>query len=81
MAPQEGDVTKMLATGKIALADHGGDGSFPKAMETDGDDTVQAYDRAADHGAARAAAKAFFETARAAGRRHREWMDRTAHAL
>ncbi len=48
-APTEGDMKQMRATGKIALADMMGDAAILKAMKTNEDDTVTAYERAARH--------------------------------
>ena len=80
-APLEGDMKQMLTTGKVTLAGMMGDGAILKAMKTNEDDTVTAYDRAAAHRDAITKAKAFFEKALADERRHREWMERTADAL
>ena len=80
-APVEGDMKQMLTTGKIAMADLAGDGAILKAMKTNEDDTVQAYERAATHEAALPKSKTFFEKALADEKRHREWMDETARSL
>ena len=80
-APAEGDMKQMLTTGKVAMADLMGDGAILKAMKTNEDDTVQAYERAARHENALPKSTAFFEKALADERRHREWMDRTAQSL
>ncbi len=80
-APAEGDMKQMLTTGKIALADLMGDGAILKAMKTNEDDTVTAYERAAGHSDAQPKSKAFFEKALADERRHREWMDTMAKTL
>jgi rubrerythrin len=80
-APAEGDMKQMLTTGKIALANLMGDGAILKAMKTNEDDTVAAYERAARHGDAIAKSRAFFEKAHADEVRHREWMQRTAESL
>ena len=45
-APTEGDMKQMLTTGKIALADMMGDAAILRAMKTNEDDTVAAYERA-----------------------------------
>ena len=50
--PDEGDAKQYLTTGKIALADMIGDAFVLKAMRTNEDDTVSAYERAFDHGEA-----------------------------
>jgi rubrerythrin len=80
-APPEGDMKQMLTTGKIAMADLAGDGAILKAMKTNEDDTVQAYERAAGHENAQPRSKAFFEKALADETRHREWMEQTAQSL
>lgn len=80
-APAEGDMKQMLTTGKIAMADLLGDGAILKAMKTNEDDTVTAYERASSHQDALPKSKAFFEKALADELRHREWMQRTSEAL
>lgn len=80
-APAEGDMKQMLTTGKIAMADLMGDAAILKAMKTNEDDTVQAYERAARHEGAIPKSKAFFEKAFADETRHREWMESMAKTL
>ena len=80
-APAEGDAKQLLTTGKIALADLMGDAAVLKAMKTNEDDTVTAYERAAGRDDALPESRAFFEKALADERRHREWMQTTAQAL
>lgn len=80
-APAEGDMKQMLTTGKIALADLFGDGAILKAMATNENDTVTAYERASAHPDAIEKSRAFFAKALADEQRHREWMQRTAEAL
>lgn len=80
-APAEGDAKQMLTTGKIALADLMGDGAILKAMRTNEEDTVTAYERASRHHDALPESRAFFEKALADEIRHRDWMERTAQAL
>ena len=77
-APAEGDAKQMLTTGKIAMADLMGDGAVLKAMKTNEDDTVTAYERAARHDDARPGSRAFFEKALADEQRHRDWMQSRA---
>ena len=79
--PAKGDAKKMLTTGKVAVAGLVGDGAILKAMKTNEDQTVAAYERAARHDGARPESVAFFEKALADERRHRDWMERTASAL
>ncbi|MBB4066121.1 DUF892 family protein [Gellertiella hungarica] len=80
-APTEGDMKQMLTTGKIALADLMGDAAILKAMKTNEDDTVTAYERAARHRDAIPKSRAFFEKALHDEERHRAWMDSTADRL
>ena len=77
-APTEGDMKQMLTTGKIALADIIGDGAILKAMKTNEDDTVTAYQRALRHEDAIPASKAFFMKAHLDEERHRAWMEENA---
>lgn len=79
--PAEGDLKQMLTTGKVAMADLFGDGALLKAMKTNEDDTVTAYERASSHQDAIPKSKAFFEKALEDERRHRDWMQKTAEAL
>jgi len=80
-APTKGDMKQMLTTGKIALAGLIGDTAILKAMKTNEDDTVTAYERAARHEDAIPASKAFFMQARQDEERHRAWMSTTADTL
>lgn len=80
-APQEGDMKQLLTTGKIALADMLGDAAILKAMATNENDTVTAYERASDHPDAIEKSRSFFQKALADEQRHREWMQRTAESL
>jgi len=80
-APTEGDMKQMLTTGKIALADMLGDAAILKAMKTNEDDTVTAYERAVRHEDAIPASKAFFIKAHQDEEKHRAWMETTAKTL
>ncbi|MEX6504767.1 DUF2383 domain-containing protein [Jiella sp. M17.18] len=80
-APEQGDAKQYLTTGKIALADLAGDKQILKAMKTNEDDTVTAYERASMHPDAVPKSKAFFDKALGDERRHREWMQSTAQSL
>ncbi|MBY3465717.1 ferritin-like domain-containing protein [Rhizobium laguerreae] len=80
-APTRGDMKQTLTTGKVALADLMGDAAILKAMKTNEDDTVTAYERASRHQDAIPASKAFFIKAHQDEERHRAWMDMTAKAL
>ncbi|TDW35786.1 uncharacterized protein DUF2383 [Rhizobium azibense] len=79
--PTEGDMKEYLTTGKIALADMIGDRAILKAMKTNEDDTVTAYELAARHEDAIPPSKAFFLQALEDERRHRAWMSTTAETL
>ena len=48
-APTGGDMKQMLTTGKVAIAGLGGDDAVLKAMKTNEDDTVQAYEQASSN--------------------------------
>jgi rubrerythrin len=76
--PREGDAKQYLTTGKIALADMMGDGAILKAMKTNEDDTVSAYERASRHGDAIPESRAVFERAHQDELRHRAWMESAA---
>lgn len=80
-APVEGDMKQILTTGKIAMADLFGDAAILKAMRTNEEDTVAAYERASEHPGAIDKTRMFFEKALADERRHREWMQRTAETI
>lgn len=80
-APLEGDMKQMLTTGKIALADLFGDAAILKAMRSNEEDTVTAYERAAQHRDAIEKSRTFFQKAHSDELRHREWMQRTSEAL
>jgi rubrerythrin len=77
----EGDMKQMLTTGKIALADLMGDAAILKAMKTNEDDTVTAYERASRHEDAIPQSKAFFMKAHEDELRHRAWMETTSQTL
>lgn len=79
--PQQGDMKQALTTGKIAMADLFGDGAILKAMASNENDTVTAYERASTHAEAPADARAIFERAHQDELRHRQWMQTTAEAL
>ena len=80
-APAEGDMKQMLTTGKVVLADIMGDATILKAMKTNEDDTVTAYERASQHPDAIPESKAFFMKAHQDELRHRAWMETTAQSL
>ena len=76
---ESGDMKQWLTTGKVALADMGGDDAILKAMKTNEDDTVQAYEQASENSLAEGELRATFEKALSDERRHREWMQSQAH--
>ena len=80
-APTDGDMKQMLTTGKIALADIFGDPAILRAMKTNEDDTVTAYERAIRHEDAIPASKAFFMKAHQDEETHRAWIETTAETL
>lgn len=80
-APAEGDMKQMLTTGKVAFANLMGDGAILKAMKTNEDDTVSAYQSAATNEHASPDVRAFFEKALGDEERHRAWFDQTAQQL
>ncbi|EAQ01202.1 hypothetical protein OB2597_04340 [Pseudooceanicola batsensis HTCC2597] len=77
-APSEGDMKQMLTTGKVAIAGLGGDDTVLKAMKTNEDDTVQAYEQASENTVAGTDMRPVFAKALEDERRHRAWMDSTA---
>ena len=79
--PTGGDLKQFLTTGKIVIADMMGDSAILKAMKTNEDDTVTAYERASRHPEAVPESKAFFMKAHADEERHRAWMEATASKL
>lgn len=80
-APTDGDMKQVLTTGKIALADMFGDKTILKAMRSNEEDTVTAYERASQHADARPEIKSFFINAHQDEVRHRAWFETTAEQL
>lgn len=80
-APTKGDMKQMVTKGKIALADIFGDKSILKAMNSNEEDTVKAYERASRHTEARPETKAFFIKAHQDEVRHRAWFETTSEQL
>lgn len=72
--PEHGDMKQMLTTGKVAMASLAGDKAILKAMKTNEDDTVAAYDRARSHQDVISASRDFFDKAFSDEERHRQWM-------
>ena len=79
-APTEGGMKQYLTTGKLALVNIFGDKALLRAMKTNEDDTVAAYEGAARHQDALPESKAFFLAACEDERRHRDWMETTVTA-
>ena len=73
--PMEGDMKQWLTTGKVALADLAGDNAILKAMKTNEDDTVGAYQQALDNDITDAELRPLMEKGLADERRHRAWME------
>lgn len=73
--PTEGDMKQMLTTGKVKLANLFGDSAILRAMVSNENDTVTAYERASRHDDAIPKSRAFFEKALADEERHRAWME------
>lgn len=73
--PTEGDMKQWLTTGKVALADLAGDNAILKAMKTNEDDTVAAYQQALDNEITGAELRPLMEKGLADERRHRAWME------
>ena len=71
----EGDMKQWLTTGKVALADLAGDNAILKAMKTNEDDTVAAYQQALDNEITGAELRPLMEKGLADERRHRAWME------
>ena len=80
-APSEGDAKQFLTTGKVALGGMMGDGALLKAMKTNEDDTVSAYERASGHQDAIPESRAVFERAHQDELRHRAWMESAGERL
>ncbi len=79
--PTGGDMKQILTTGKVALADLFGDSAILKAMKTNEDDTVLAYERASQNEHARPESTEFFLKAHQDEVRHRTWFETTAKQL
>ncbi|MDF3420258.1 ferritin-like domain-containing protein [Sulfitobacter sp. KE29] len=73
--PMDGDMKQWLTTGKVALADLAGDNAILKAMKTNEDDTVAAYQQALDNDITDAKLRPLMEKGLADERRHRAWME------
>jgi uncharacterized protein (TIGR02284 family) len=73
-APREGDLKQLLTTGKVVLGGLLGDKAILRAMRTNEDDTVTAYDRAVKHKAVTEAIRRVLERGRMDEHRHRQWI-------
>lgn len=73
-APTEGDAKQLLTTGKVALASIFGDAATVRAMKSNEEDTVSAYERASQHSEVPAQAQQIFRQALDDEIRHRAWM-------
>ena len=73
--PTEGDMKQWLTTGKVALADLAGDDAILKAMKTNEDDTVAAYEQALSNSVTDAELRPVIEKGLADEKRHRAWME------
>ena len=78
--PDGTDAKAILTQGKIVLADLFGDSAILKAMKTNEDDTVTAYERACQHENLPQDAQQCFTRALADEQRHRTWMQQTAES-
>ena len=70
----DGTAKSMLTSGKIVLADMFGDNVILKAMRTNEEDTVSAYDNALKQECCTGVLRDICTRARADEMRHREWM-------
>lgn len=77
-APTEGDIKQYLMTGKVAKAQVVGNGAILKAIKTNEDNTVAAYERAKAQDEASPDAREVFERAHEDELRHRSWMESAA---
>ena len=78
VADDGGSMKSMLTSGKIAMADLAGDDAILKAMASNEDDTVTAYERGAAQDGVSAELRDICTRAHADELRHREWMRSTA---
>ncbi|MCI0752295.1 DUF892 family protein [Teichococcus vastitatis] len=76
-----GDMKQLLTTGKVAMASIFGDAATIKAMRTNEEDTVAAYERAVKHPEVTAEARPIFERALQDELRHRQWMEEASSRL
>jgi rubrerythrin len=77
--PTEGDMKELLTTGKVKIAGlMGGDSAVLKAMSSNENDTISAYESGSRNDAIPAADRPMFERAAADERRHKSYMDTAA---
>jgi rubrerythrin len=69
------DMKVALTKGKIVIADIMGDTAILKAMKTNEDDTVMAYEQACQHPNLPEAVRQLCQTGLADEQRHRAWME------
>ncbi len=67
-----------LTTGKVALANLAGNGAILRAMKTNEDDTVAAYEQALSNAVTDARLHPLLEKGVSDERRHRAWMESVA---
>jgi len=72
--PREGDLKVILTKGKVVLGGLLGDKAILRAMRTNEDDTVTAYDRAVKHRALTAPVLQALERGQIDEHRHRQWI-------
>lgn len=71
----DGTMKSMLAKGKVVIADLGGDDAILKAMKSNENDTVKAYENALENDFLSPELRACCERGLADERRHRAWME------
>ena len=77
--PAEGDMKQMLTTGKVKLANlMGGDSALLKAMSSNENDTIQAYQQASENSAVPAEHRPVFQRGLQDERKHQAYMDSAA---
>ncbi len=72
--PREGDLKQILTKGKVVLGGLLGDKAILRAMRTNEDDTVTAYDRAVKHSAVTASILRVLERGQMDEHGHRQWI-------
>ena len=75
----DGTAKSMLTSGKIVLADLFGDDTILKAMRTNEEDTVTAYENALNQSVCRDELRTICTQAHEDEVRHREWMESASH--